>query len=49
MLTVRVYDAYNLIPLQVFDTDDFESCEFSSKFRAWTIGDMENLMACVGH
>ena len=49
MLTVRVYDDYNLIALQALDTDDLEGCEFSSKFRAETIGDMEKLMACVGH
>ena len=29
--------------------DDFEGCEFSKKFRAGTSGDMEKLMACVGH
>ena len=49
MLTVRVYDDYNLIALQALDTNDLEGCEFSSKFRAETIGDMEKLMACVGH
>ena len=49
MLTVRVYDDYNFIALQTLDTDNFEGCEFSSKFRAETIGDMKNLMACVGH
>ena len=31
------------------DADDFEDCEFSWKFRAETIRDMEKLMACVGH
>ena len=36
MLTVRVYDNYNLIALQGLDTDDIEGCEFSKKFRAET-------------
>ena len=49
MFTVRVYDDYNLIALQALDTDVLEGCEFSSKFRAETIGDMKKLMACVGH
>ena len=49
MLTVRVYDNYNLIALQALDTDDLEACEYSSKFRAESVGDMEKLMACVGH
>ena len=49
MITVRVYDDYNLITLQDLDTDDLEGFEFSTKFRAKTIGDMEKLMACVGH
>ena len=49
MLTVRVYDNYNLIALQGLDTDDIEGCEFSNKFRAETSGDTEQLMACVGH
>ena len=40
---------YNLIALQASDTDDLEGCEFSSKFRAETIGNMEKLMACVKH
>ena len=44
-----VYDNYNLIALQDLDTDDIEGCEFSKKFRAETSGDMEKLMACVGH
>ena len=47
MLTVRVYDNYNLIALQGLDTDDIEGCEFSKKFRAET--SMERLMACVGY
>eukprot|EP00493_Phyllostaurus_siculus_P007498 UN07580 len=42
MLTVRVYDDYNLIALQDLDTDDFESCEFSTKSRAEPVGDIEN-------
>ena len=45
MLTVRVYDIYNLIALQGFDMDEIEGCEFSKKFRAETSGDM----ACVEH
>ena len=49
MITVRVYDDYNLIALQALDTDDLEGCEFSKKFRAKTSGDMEKLMGCVGH
>ena len=49
MLTVRVYDDYNLIALQALDTDVLEGCEFSSKFGADSIGDMKKLMACVGH
>ena len=49
MLTVRVYDNYNLIALSGLDADDFEGCEFSWKFRAETNGDMEKLLACVGH
>ena len=49
MLTVRVYDNYNLMALQDLDTDDIEGCEFSKKFRAGTSGDMEKLMTCVGH
>ena len=40
MLTVRVYDGYNLISLQGLDTEDLEGCEFSTKFRAETNGDM---------
>ena len=39
MLTVRVYDNYNLIALQGLDTDNIEGCEFSKKFRAETSGD----------
>ena len=49
MLTVRVYDNYNLIALSDLYADEFEDCEFSWKFRAETIRDMEKLMACVGH
>ena len=49
MLTDRVYDDYNLIALQGLDTNDIESCEFSKKFRAGASGDMEKLMAYVGH
>ena len=49
MVTVRVHDNYKFIALQSLDTDGFEGCEFSKKFRAETSGDMEKLMACVGH
>ena len=49
MITVRVYDDYNLIALQALKTDDLEGCESSTKFRAKTTGDMKNLMTCVGH
>ena len=49
MLTVRVYDNYNLIALSDLNADDSEGCEFSWKFRAKTSGDMEKQMACVGH
>ena len=49
MITLRVYDDYNLISLQALDTDDLEGCEFSNKFRAKTSGDMEKLMGCSGH
>ena len=48
MLTVRVYDNYNLIALQGLDKDGFEGCELSKKFRAENSGNMEKLMACVG-
>ena len=49
MLTVRVYANYNIIALQGLDTNELGGCEFSKKFRAETSGDMEKLMACVGH
>ena len=49
MITVRVYDDYNLISLQALDTDALEGCEFLSKFRAENIRDMGKVMACVGH
>ena len=49
MITVRVYDDYHFIGLQDLDTDELEGFEFSTKFRAKTIGEMEKLMACVGH
>ena len=48
MITVRIYDDYNSIALQVVGADDFEACEFS-KFRAKSSGDMKKLMGCVGH
>eukprot|EP00493_Phyllostaurus_siculus_P007986 UN08079 len=41
MLTVRLYGVYILIALQALVNDDIEGFEFSSKFRAETIGDME--------
>ena len=49
MPTVRVYDNYNLIAPQILNTDGFEGCEFSKKFRDESSGDMEKLMACVEH
>ena len=49
MITVGVYDHYNSIALQAVNTDDLEGCEFSSRFRAETIEDMQKPMACVGH
>ena len=49
MFTVGVYDNYNLMGLQGLATDDNQGCDFSSKVRAETSGDMEKLMACVGH
>ena len=49
MFTVRVYDNDNLIAHSGLDADDFEGCEFSWKFRAETIEDMEKLVGCVGH
>ena len=38
MITLRVYDDYNLISLQTLDTDDLEGCKFSKKFSAKTSG-----------
>ena len=49
MITVRVYDDYNSIALQAVDIDDLEGWEFSKKFRAKSIGDMEKEMGCVAH
>ena len=49
MLTVRVYDDYNLIALQPLDIDDLRGREFSLKFKAETIRDIEKLMAYVRH
>ena len=49
MITVRVYANYNLIALQDLDTNHSDGCKFLKKFRAETSGDMEKLMACVGH
>ena len=44
MITVRVYDDYNFIALQDLDTDDLEGFEYSTKFRAKTIGDWKRAM-----
>ena len=50
MLAVRVYGNYILIALQVLNVDGFEDGGLSTKsVRAETRGDMEKLMACVGH
>ena len=49
MLTVRVYDNYNLIVFQDLYTDDIEVREISKKFRSETSGYIEKLMTCVGH
>ena len=49
MITVRVDDDHNFIAPQDFDTNDLEGFEFLTKFRAKIIGDMEKLMACIGH
>ena len=49
MRAVRVYGNYILIALQVLNVDGFEAGGLSTKFRAETRGDMEKLMACVGH
>ena len=49
MFTVKVYDNYNLIRLQGLATNYIQGCDFSSKVRAETSGDMEKLMAYVGH
>ena len=46
---IRVYDDYNHMALQTLDTNELEGCEFSSMYRATTIGDMQKPMACVGH
>ena len=42
MITVRVYDDYNSIALQVVDIDNLEGREISKKFRAKSSGDMKN-------
>ena len=49
MLTVRVYDNYNLMVLQDLDTGDVAGWEFLKKLRDEASGDMEKLMVCVGH
>ena len=49
MLAVSGCGNYILIALQVSNVDGFEDCGLSTKFRAETRGDMEKLMACVGH
>ena len=45
MITVRVYDDYNLTALQDLGTDDLEGCEFSTKSRTETSRDMDKLLA----
>ena len=49
MITVGGYDDYNPIALERIDTHDFGDQEFSTKSRAENNGNMEKLMACVGH
>ena len=49
MISARAYDDYNSMALQAVNTDEFEVCEFSKKFRAKSSGDMKKLMDCVGH
>ena len=49
MLAVSGCGNYILIALQALKVDVFENSELSTKFRAETRGDMEKLMACVGH
>ena len=49
MLAVSGCGNYILIALQVLGADSFEDCELSTKLRAGTIGDMQKLMAYVGH
>ena len=46
---VRVYGNYILMALKVLKVDGFEDCEISTKCSVETRGDMENMMACVGH
>ena len=46
MIEVRVYDDYNSIALQAVDTDKFEGCEFSKKFRAKNRGDEKTNGLC---
>ena len=41
MLTVKIYDNYNLMALQDLDTDDIEDCEFSKNFRAESSEDVK--------
>ena len=49
MLMGRVYEDYCVIALQDLDTNDFDGHEFSDKFWAEISGDIEKIMACVGH
>ena len=49
MVTVRVYDDYDFMAPQDFDTNDLEGFDFSTKFRVKTIRDMEKRIAFVGH
>ena len=44
MITLTVYDNYNLIALQAFDSDTFEGCKVSKKFRAKSSADMKHVM-----
>ena len=49
MLTVRVYDSYNLMALQGLSQMTLKVASFSKKFRAETSENMRKPMACVGH
>jgi len=49
MLTARICDNYDFIALQALYTDDFERCEFLTKFIDEVRGNMQKLWACVRH